>query len=553
MEADAIIRQRSDGARSLDDFCRRFLGRNSSPDDTVPYELPEIITHLKATANFDWERFLSERTSRPLDALPLELVGRLGYRLQYVPAPPDQDRGMGRGRTGISAQHSLGLSFGNEGQILDIVPGMPGDKAGLAPGMKVMGIGGRLFSARRLQDALGESVATRRIELLVLEGDQFKTIVIPYADGPRYLTMVRDESKPDLLGQILKPIAEQEKPMHSPQSARRPERGASLPRGYVAYRAEKPLRIDGKLDEPAWQAAPWTDAFVDIEGDRKPHPRYPTQAKMLWDDQYLYVAARLDEPHVWGTLTKHDSVIFHDNDFEVFIDPDGDHHEYYEIEINALGTEWDLFLKKPYRDGGPAVDAWEIPGLRSAVHVEGTLNNPGDTDSFWAVELAFPWKVLAEYAHRPAPPRDGEQWRINFSRVEWRHEVKDGKYRKVPDTPENNWVWSPQGVIDMHRPERWGVVQFSTAAPGSITYRPDPALPTRERLIEIYHAQKRFHDKNGRWAERSDQLDIAAAPGEKPAIKAMPGGYEAALTFTPEGGAQQTWTIREDSRITRRP
>ena len=156
---------------------------------------------------------------------------------------------------------------------------------------------------------------------------------------------------------------------------------------------------------------------------------------MLWDDQYFYIAAQLEEPHVWGTLTQHDAVIFHDNDFEIFIDPDGDNHEYYEIEINALNTEWDLFLKKPYRDGGPAVDAWEIPGLKTAVHVEGTLNDPRDKDKFWSVEFAFPWKALAGLRPSARPPRDGDQWRINFSRVEWQHEVKDGKYHKVPNTP----------------------------------------------------------------------------------------------------------------------
>ena len=117
------------------------------------------------------------------------------------------------------------------------------------------------------------------------------------------------------------------------------------------------------------KTAPWTDAFVDIEGDVRPRPRFHTRAKMLWDDTYFYVAALLEEPHVWGTLTKHDSVIFQDNDFEIFIDPDGDNQEYYEIEINALNTEWDLFLKKAYRDGGPAMNEWEIPGLKTAVHV----------------------------------------------------------------------------------------------------------------------------------------------------------------------------------------
>src|SRR3954447_11867464 len=96
------------------------------------------------------------------------------------------------------------------------------------------------------------------------------------------------------------------------------------PRGYVCYRASGPLKIDGRLDDRPGRDAPWTDDFVDIEGDLKPRPRFRTRAKMLWDDTHFYVGAELQEPHVWATLTKHDAVIFHDNDFEVFIDPDGD-------------------------------------------------------------------------------------------------------------------------------------------------------------------------------------------------------------------------------------
>src|SRR5262249_22986691 len=192
-----------------------------------------------------------------------------------------------------------------------------------------------------------------------------------------------------------------------------------VPLGYVCYRTTGPMKIDGQLDEASWQAAPWTQEFVDIEGDAKPKPRFRTRAKMLWDDEYLYVAAELEEPHVWGTLTNHDAVIFHDNDFEVFIDPNSDNHEYYEFEVNALNTGWDLFLKKPYKDGGPALNEWEIPGLKTAVQIKGTLNDPADCDEGWTVELAFPWKVLAEYAHRRTPPGEGDYWRVNFSRVEW--------------------------------------------------------------------------------------------------------------------------------------
>jgi Carbohydrate family 9 binding domain-like len=324
------------------------------------------------------------------------------------------------------------------------------------------------------------------------------------------------------------------------------------PKGYVCYRAAKPIEVDGRLDDDAWKDAPWTDTFVDIEGDVKPRPRFSTRVKMLWDDNYFYVGALLEEPHIWGTLTKHDSVIFQDNDFEVFIDPDGDNHEYYEIEINALNTEWDLFLRKPYRDGGPAINEWEIPGLKTGVHIKGTLNKPGDQDASWSVEFAFPWKVLAEHAHRPSPPRDGDQWRVNFSRVEWLHEIAEGRYRKVPRTPENNWVWSPQGAIDMHRPERWGYVQFSTAAPGQATYRPDPAGSIRDRLMQIYHAQRAFHDKNKRWATKIEELaipDLAGLPAYDEIFRGTSDGYEVTIIFTPPGGKPQTLTIRQDSRI----
>jgi hypothetical protein len=232
------------------------------------------------------------------------------------------------------------------------------------------------------------------------------------------------------------------------------------PKNYECFRATGPVRIDGRLDDSAWRAAPWTDSFVDIEGDIRPRPRFRTRVKMLWDDEFFYIAADMEEPHVWATLTKHDSVIFHDNDFEVFIDPDGDTLNYYEFEINALNTGWDLLLDKPYRLGGKPRNAWEIPGLRTAVHIRGTLNDPADRDDGWSVELAFPWKVLGEYSRQKAPPNPGDIWRVNFSRVEWQHEIVGGRYRRIPGTKEDNWTWSVQGVINMHVPEHWGRVRF---------------------------------------------------------------------------------------------
>jgi hypothetical protein len=233
------------------------------------------------------------------------------------------------------------------------------------------------------------------------------------------------------------------------------------PKRYNCVRADSAIRVDGKLNDAAWKRAAWTDWFLDIRGLSLPKPRFRTRVKMLWDDNYFYVAAELAEPDVWATLTEHDSVIFRDNDFEVFLNPTGDSLNYFEFEINALNTGWDLFLPKPYRQGGKADNSWEIPGLLTAVSIRGTLNDSRDRDHRWTVELAFPWSAFTGRSGAQRPQTGGE-WRVNFSRVEWQVRTVNGRYEKLPGLKEDNWVWSPQGVVDMHRPERWGFVKFVT-------------------------------------------------------------------------------------------
>jgi Carbohydrate family 9 binding domain-like len=242
------------------------------------------------------------------------------------------------------------------------------------------------------------------------------------------------------------------------------EFGASAQRHYVCSYTAKPPVIDGKGNEAAWQKASWTEDFVDILGDSLPRPALRTRMKMLWDSTYLYLYAELEEPNLWSTLTQHDAVIYHDNDFEAFIDPDGDGLNYFELEINTLGTEMDLFLFKPYRLGGKPLLSWDAQGLRSAVHATGTINHPGDVDKGWSVEMALPLKSVLFWGDKPV--KAGDSWRINFSRVEWDLDVRDGKYAPVMDKdgermPEHNWVWSPQGAINMHIPEKWGYIQFA--------------------------------------------------------------------------------------------
>ena len=116
---------------------------------------------------------------------------------------------------------------------------------------------------------------------------------------------------------------------------------------YDCYKSPEKLIIDGDVYTEYWKSVPWSDFFIDIEGDTMPSPYYQSRMKMLWDDQYLYVAAEMEEEHIWGYLDNRDDIIYRDNDFEVFIDPSGTTHNYGEIEINALNTVWDLKLNKP--------------------------------------------------------------------------------------------------------------------------------------------------------------------------------------------------------------
>lgn len=253
---------------------------------------------------------------------------------------------------------------------------------------------------------------------------------------------------------------------------------------YTAYRVSAPPTIDGRLDDACWQAAPRSPRFTDlISGRRAIHD---TRAAVLWDDENLYVGFWVEEPHVAATLTERDSLIWTNNDVEVFI---AGQDTYYEFEINALGTIYEVFFiwEAAYTRGGydqipefrrdhPQVQPfhgvgftnhprgprigfwnWDFPGLRAAVHVDGTLNDDTDRDRGWTVELAFPWAGMRWLAHadgRALPPRNGDTWRMDFSRF--------NQYREAPPAEDSSgWAWSPHGVWDSHIPERFPFIHFS--------------------------------------------------------------------------------------------
>lgn len=262
---------------------------------------------------------------------------------------------------------------------------------------------------------------------------------------------------------------------------------------YTCRRASGPIRIDGNLDKPAWRTAERSPRFVDmVTGE----PGFlGTQAAALWDDDNLYVGFWIDEPSVKAAQTERDSLVFLENDVEVFVDG-GDC--YYEFEINALGTVYEVFyiwqdsyerrrseLAGPEFDltGGRALSfggdydrdgatfwrgrhprglrwafrGWDLPGLRTAVRVDGTINDPATVDHGWTAELAFPWHGLAPLANgRAVPPRDGDTWRIFFGRFE--KLTPSG----VEIRPHPAWAWNRHGVYDTHLPECFTFVHFST-------------------------------------------------------------------------------------------
>ena len=249
------------------------------------------------------------------------------------------------------------------------------------------------------------------------------------------------------------------------------------------------INVDGKLDEAAWHEAPVSPRFVDIlTGGPVIHD---TRAAVVWDDQYLYVSYRVEEPFVQAKFTNHNDTIYYDNDVELFVaGPDA----YYEFEINPLGTVYEAFYiwQDAYRAAGfssreefdltrGTVDVlggfqdgsrfgkhprgrrwafmdWDFPGLRSAVRTDGTLNDDRDIDRGWTVELAFPWSGMATLAQgRDLPPRDGDVWRMDFSRFE---ALTTAGIRVRPDP---GWALNRHGVYDSHIPECFSRVEFSAS------------------------------------------------------------------------------------------
>ena len=261
---------------------------------------------------------------------------------------------------------------------------------------------------------------------------------------------------------------------------------------YTCFRAPGAIEVNGRLDKPAWQAAPRSPRFVDmVTGDPG---FFDTRVSCLWDDRAFYVGFQVEEPDVRASLTKRDSFVWLDNDVEVFI---GGDDCYYELEINAFGTVYEAFfvwqdaLRPGSRFDRPEYDLrtrdvdllggfqdasrhgrhprgkrwafldWDFQGLQAGVHVDGRINDSAHVDKGWTVELAFPWEGMRPlFAARALPPKEGDVLRVDFSRFEALRCL--GRAVK----PNPGWSLNPHGVYDSHIPECFSYVHFSERVAG---------------------------------------------------------------------------------------
>jgi predicted metalloprotease with PDZ domain len=208
LEADVLIRQKTSGARSLDDFLRAFLGGRGGAPSLLPYGLDDVLAGLGAVAPLDWRAFFAERVDRLRPAPPVAGLQAGGWMLDHADEASATERAndLLLGQIGLTA--SLGLRLDKEFVVVDVVPGSPAARAGVPAGAKVLGVNGRALTKEtreRLSDALAGSARGVPVELLLQDADFFITAKLDYQGGPRYPTLKRDPGKPDLLSAIAEP------------------------------------------------------------------------------------------------------------------------------------------------------------------------------------------------------------------------------------------------------------------------------------------------------------------------------------------------------------
>jgi predicted metalloprotease with PDZ domain len=203
LEADTVIRQKTAGQKSLDDFCRAFHGKTGGPPTVEPYVLDDVLAALNTIAPNDWRAFFAARVDRPTTRAPLGGIEAAGWRLVYRETPSSYQKLAEQAGKSVNLSFSIGLLLDESGRVLDAIPGSPAARAGVAPGMKVIAVNGRRFTTDVVREAVKDSKTRGWIELIVENGDYYDTHKISYRGGARYPTLERIAGKNDLLEAIL--------------------------------------------------------------------------------------------------------------------------------------------------------------------------------------------------------------------------------------------------------------------------------------------------------------------------------------------------------------
>jgi predicted metalloprotease with PDZ domain len=207
LEADITIRQLTKGKKSLDDFCKKFHGGESKGPQLKPYTFDDVINTLNDIAQYDWRNFFLIRLQSLSPHAPLGGIEKGGWKLVYKDTPNDMEKVYEKTYQNVDLRYSLGITLSGNGKILDVIPGTPAAKSGLAPNMHLIAINGRKYSNDRIHEAIRYAVNNSAlIEFIVENSEFYSTIDLDYHGGERYPYLERDTTKPDLLSSIISPL-----------------------------------------------------------------------------------------------------------------------------------------------------------------------------------------------------------------------------------------------------------------------------------------------------------------------------------------------------------